>query len=107
MAEEVKEETKPENTRFRVRLTHPAERKRTVFSTVSEGRARTYLQNHYPRGTEAYLEHPDGTTESFENERQGENGGDADPWGAFDPETYTPPEETETPAGTDWGDRES
>lgn len=102
---DTKQETQ-ENTRFKVRLSHPAERQKVVFSSLSENRARTYLANHYPRGSEAYLEHPDGTAESYEAERQGENGGDAEPWAEFDPNAYTPPDEAEPPGASDWADRE-
>lgn len=93
--------------RYKVRLSHPQERKRVVFSSVSEARARQHIVNRYPRGSEAYLEGPDGKTEHYEHERQGEYGSDADPWAPFDPEAYVPPNEVEVPVSQDWGDRES
>lgn len=92
--------------RWRVRLSHPNERKKTVFSTVSEGRARTYITNHYPRGGEAYLEDPDGNTFSYENERQGEHGEDAEKFADFDPDAYQPPEEVSPPGSSAWADVE-
>jgi hypothetical protein len=112
---ESKEETKQTDTdgsgksvgRYKVRLTHPQERRRVVFSSVSESRARKHIATRYPRGTEAYLETPDGKTEHYEHERQGEYGSDADQWAPFDIESYRPPEETESPVSSDWADRES
>ena len=92
--------------RYKVRLTHPQERRRIVFSSVSESRARQHIVNRYPRGTEAYLEGPDGKTEHYEHERQGEYGADADKWGPFDIEKYQPPEEVEPTVSSDWADRE-
>jgi hypothetical protein len=91
--------------RWKVRLTHPQERKKVVFSSVSENRARQHLANNYPRGTEAYLESPDGKTEHYEHERQGEYGTDADPWAPFDIDSYQPPAEVEPPVSSDWADR--
>lgn len=91
---------------YYVKLSHPAERKRVVFRSVSEKRARAHIENRYPRGSEAYLEKPDGSTESFENERQGEHGTDADPWAAFDVEAYKPPDEAPAPGTSAWGDVE-
>jgi len=92
--------------RWRVRLSHPHENKRVVFSSVSERRARNFVRNRFPRGEEAYLEAPDGTTESYQNERTGPHGEDADQWDAFDPETYVPPEEAPPPGEAAWQDVE-
>src|ERR1700751_2581129 len=83
----------PPTGRWKVRLSHPRDNRRTVFSTISESRARRHIANRFPRGSEAYLEAPDGTTESYEHERQGSYGEDADQWAPFDPDAYVPPEE--------------
>lgn len=91
---------------FKVRLSHPSSNKRIVFRSVSEKRARTWVQNRFPRGSEAYLEKPDGTFESFEAERAGENGTDADQWADFDPATWQPPEEAVAPGQSAWADVE-
>jgi hypothetical protein len=93
--------------RYTVRLSHPAERKKAVFSSVSLTRARRFVQNRYPRGEEAYLEHPDGTIESYQHERSGPRGEDADQWAPFDPEKYQPPEETAAPGESVWQDVEA
>jgi hypothetical protein len=97
----------PPTDRWQVRLSHPAERRKVVFSSVSESRARAYLQNRYPRGEEAYLEGPDGSTESYQHERTGEYGEDADKWAEFDPDKYKPPEEQPPPGESSWQDVEA
>jgi len=97
----------PPTDRWRVRLSHPLSNKRVVFSTVSETRARKFIANRFPRGSEAYLEGPDGTTESYEHERQGPYGEDAEQWAPFDPEAYKPPEEAEPPGQSAWADVEA
>jgi hypothetical protein len=90
---------------FLVRVSHPTALKRIVFRSVSEKRARAWVERMCPRGSEFYLEKPDGTFESHEAERQGDYGVDADAWAAFDPETYVPPSEAEPPGETAWSDR--
>lgn len=93
--------------RWNVRLSHPHERKRVVFSSISEKRARRFIANRFPRGEEAYLEGPDGSTESYQHERTGPHGEDAEQWGEFDPEAYKPPEETAPPGESAWHDVEA
>lgn len=97
----------PPTERFKVRLSHPLDHRKIVFSSVSEKRARRFIANRYPRGSEAYLELPDGSTESYEHERTGPYGEDVEQWGAFDPDTYKPPEEAEAPGESAWADVES
>jgi len=99
--------TADEVGRYRVRLSHPSHNKRIVFSSVDEGRARVFVQNRFPRGEEAYLETPDGGTESYQHERQDEYGRATDKWAAFDPETYVPPSQQEAPGQSEWGDIEA
>jgi hypothetical protein len=99
-------QSSPPTERWKVRLSHPLERRRTVFSSVSEQRARNRIQNNYPRGEEAYLEGPDGHTESFQQERTGPYGEDAEQWAAFDPDKYQPPEEAAPPGESAWADTE-
>lgn len=97
----------PPTARYKVRLSHPLSNKRTVFSSVSETRARRFVANRFPRGEEAYLEGPDGTTESYQEERAGPYGEDVEKWQPFDPEAYVPPEEAEPPGQSAWADVES
>jgi ATP phosphoribosyltransferase len=91
---------------FKVRLSVASANKRIIFRSVSEKRARAFITTRFPRGAEAYLESPDGETESYEHERAGENGVDADQWSAFDPATYQPVEEVVAPGQTAWADVE-
>lgn len=91
---------------WRVRSSHALDQKRVHFRSVSETRARTWLMNHAPRGSEMYLEGPDGKTEHYEAERQGDYGVDAEPWAPFDPESWRPPAEQEAPGQSDWADTE-
>lgn len=91
---------------FKVRLSHPDLNRKTVFRTVSESRARKFLTNRFPRGEEAYLEHPDGTTESYQAERTGEHGKDTDLWSSFNPDEYQPMEVGVPPGDSAWADRE-
>lgn len=90
----------------KVRMTHPSLNKRVVFRSISEERARNWLESHYPRGSEAYLELSDGTTEHHEMERQGENGARADKWGPFDPEEWIPSDQAPPPGDSAWADKE-
>jgi hypothetical protein len=96
----------PPTARWKVKLSHPLDRRKQVFSTVSESRARNFIANRYPRGEEAYLEGPDGTTESYQAERAGPYGEDMDQWQPFDPDSYKPPEEQEPPGQSAWQDVE-
>lgn len=91
---------------YRVRSSFPEDRKRILFSSVSETRARKFITNRFPRGEEAYLELPDGSFEAYQHERQGEHGTDTDQWAPFDPESWRPPAEQEPPGQSAWGDRE-
>jgi len=99
--------TKPEPIRFfKVVLTHPSLNGRVVFRSVSERRARAWLEAHYPRGSEAHLVTPDGETHHFEAERTGERGADAEQWAEFDPSTWVPVEQSVPPGQDAWSDVE-
>lgn len=96
----------PPTGRYKVILSHPLDHRKVVFSTVSERRARAFIARRYPRGQEAYLQHPDMTTEAYQAERTGPYGEDVDQWAPFDPDSYRPPEEQEPPGQSAWADRE-
>lgn len=110
MADDTATTTKPskreEAPRYRVRLSHPQEQRKQVFSSVSEARARGHVEQHYPRGSEAYIENPDGSFVHYESERSGERGQDAEKWGPFNPEDYRPPAEAIAPGVDEWADQE-
>jgi len=91
---------------FLVRSSHRQDNRRILFRSVSEARARGFLRTRFPRGSEAYLEKPDGSFEHYETERAGEHGEDMDQWQPFDPESYRPPAEQTPPGETAWADRE-
>ena len=89
-----------------VRLTHPNHNKKVVFRSVSKNRAEDFLMRRYPRGSEAYIQYPDGTTHHYERERQGELGVDHDPWAEFDPDSWIPPDSQAPPGESAWSDKE-
>lgn len=91
---------------YKVRLSHPNHNKKIVFRSVSKTRARNFIERRYPRGSEAYIEHPDGAIESYEHERQGDFGTDAERWAPFDPETYQPADQSPPPGDSEWSDKE-
>lgn len=90
----------------KVILTHPKLMGQTVFRSISETRARAWLEAHYPRGSEAYLQLTNGSTEHYEAERRGENGTDADRWQPFDPADWVPAEQQAPPGDSEWADKE-
>jgi hypothetical protein len=91
---------------YKVVATHPNLHKRVMFRSISETRARQWLANHYPRGSEAHLIAPDGTTEHYERERAGEHGEDASLWAPFDPESWIPVDQNPPPGDSEWADKE-
>jgi hypothetical protein len=98
---------KPEKPKFHlVKLTHPNHHGRIVFRSISPVRAKAFIEARYPRGSEAYLEHPDGSTEHHEAERTGEFGMDSERWAPFDPESWVPPEQAPPPGDSEWADKE-
>lgn len=96
----------PPTDRYKVKLSHPLSHAKTVFNSVSERRARSFIQNRFPRGEEAYLAMPDGSFESYQEERAGPYGEDMDKWQPFDPDAYKPPEEQDPPGQSQWADVE-
>lgn len=92
---------------WRVVLTHPNHNGKTVFRSISETRARLWLVNHCPRGSEMHLVGPDGSTHSYEHERVGENGNDAERWDSFfDPAEWIPVDQAPPPGDSEWADKE-
>ena len=89
-----------------VKLTHPNHHDRIVFRSISEQRAKAFVENRYPRGSEAYLESPDGKTFHHEAERTGELGTHADTWAEFNLEAWVPPDQQPPPGDSEWADKE-
>lgn len=96
----------PPTARFKVRSSFPLDQKKVLFSSVSEKRARLFITNRFPRGEEAYLELPDGSTEAYQHERTGPYGEDAEQWAPFDPASWLPPAEQSPPGESAWADVE-
>lgn len=92
---------------WRVISSHPLDRERTLFRSISEKRTRRWLENHFPRGEEAYLKAPDGSFASYVVERHGPHGEDMDSWQPFDPSAWRPPAEQDPPGDSAWADVES
>jgi hypothetical protein len=105
-ATESKTNPKNEPQWYKVVSSFPEDRGRVLFRSVSEKRARNFVQNRFPRGSEAHLRLPNGQHEHYEAERQGEHGQDAEPWGPFDPDSWQPPAMQEPPGQSAWGDVE-
>jgi hypothetical protein len=93
--------------RFKVVSSHALDQGRVLFSTVSEKRARAFIQNRFPRGEEAHLVTPDGKTESYQHERTGPHGEDVEQWQPFDAAAWRPPQEQPPPGETAWQDVEA
>jgi hypothetical protein len=91
---------------YLVKLTHPNHNAKVVFRSVSQNRAENFLMKRFPRGSEAYLVHPDGTTYHYEAERQGDLGKDSDAWAEFDPSSWIAPAEQAPPGENAWSDKE-
>ena len=91
---------------YKVVLSHPNHNGKVVFRSVSEKRARAFIENRFPRGSEAHLVMPDGSTHHYEAERSGEKGQDTDRWAPFNPEDWRAPEEAVVPGQDAWSDKE-
>jgi hypothetical protein len=85
---------------FMVKTANPRANGRILFRSVSQKRAMAWIEQHIPRGGEFYLEAPDGSTMSYEQERTGEKGADTDQWQPYDPSTYVAPELNQAAAGS-------
>jgi hypothetical protein len=91
---------------YKVRLTHHTHNRKVLFRSVSEKRARKFLADRFPRGSEAYLELPDGSEEHYEHERQGDMGTDTEAWQPFNHEEWVPPDSMVPPGESAWSDKE-
>jgi hypothetical protein len=92
--------------RFKVVVSDPNAMDRTLFSSVSKKRARSYVEQHCPRGQHFFLLNPDGTMESYEHERHsgGPQGEDIEAWQAFDRDAYSSPELNPVNTNDPWAD---
>lgn len=90
--------------RYKVVVSNNMAGDRVLFSSVSESRAKAWIVSHCPRGSHFFLLSPDGSMQSYEAERSGLQGEDADPWAEFDRAAYQAP--TLAPVNTNdpWAD---
>jgi len=75
-----------------------------LFSSVSQKRARAYIERTCPRGSHHFLMNPDGSMESFEFERSGSQGEEVDQWQPFDREAYQAPDLSPVSSNDPWAD---
>jgi hypothetical protein len=79
---------------------------RVLFSSVSEKRAKKWIEDHCPRGSHFFLLGPDGSMSSFEHERNsgGPQGEDVETWQPFDRDAYQAPELSPVNTNDPWAD---
>jgi hypothetical protein len=90
--------------RYKVIVSNNMTGDRVLFSSLSEKRAKAWIEGHCPRGSHFFLLAPDGSMQSYEAERTGVQGEDAEPWAEFDRDAYQAP--TLAPINTNdpWAD---
>ena len=90
--------------RFKVIVSNNMAGDRVLFSSVSERRARNYVEQKCPRGSHFFVLSPDGAMHSYEAERTGSQGEDVEQWAEFDRDAYQAP--TLAPINTNdpWAD---
>ena len=92
--------------RYKVLVSNATHGDRTLFSSVSEKRARKYVEDHCPRGSHFFVRSPDGTDWSYEHERHtgGPQGEDVEAWQPFDREAYQAPDLAPVSTNDPWAD---
>jgi hypothetical protein len=92
------------SSRFKVIVSNNMAGDRVLFSSLSEARAKAWIEGHCPRGSHFFLLTPDGTMLSYEAERTGVQGADADSWSAFDRDEYQAPSLAQINTNDPWAD---
>jgi hypothetical protein len=77
--------------RYKVIVSNNMAGDRVLFSSVSKKRAMAWIEGHCPRGSHFFLQSPDGSAQSYEAERSGFQGEDAETWADFDRDAYQAP----------------
>jgi hypothetical protein len=92
--------------RYKVIVSDPTANDRTLFSSVSQNRARTWVEQHVPRGQHVFVLNPDGSMDGYEFERisGGPQGEDVEMWQPFDRDEYSSPELTPVNVHDPWAD---
>lgn len=92
--------------RYKVVVSNKMNGDRVLFSSVSEKRARKYVEEHCPRGSHFFVLSPDGSMSSYEHERHsgGPQGEDVEVWQPFDRDAYQAPELSPVNTNDPWAD---
>lgn len=92
--------------RFRVIVSNNMAGDRTLFSSVSEKRARNYVEDKCPRGQHFFVLSPNGDMHSYEAERLtgGPQGEDVEAWQVFDRAAYQAPDLAPVNTNDPWAD---
>lgn len=90
--------------RYKVIVSNNMAGDRVLFSSLSETRAKAWLEGHCPRGSHMFLLSPDGSMLSYEAERTGVQGADADAWAEFDRDAYQAPTLAPVSQNDPWAD---
>ncbi len=92
--------------RYRVIVSNNMAGDRVLFSSVSQKRARKWVEDHCPRGQHFFVLGPDGSMESYEAERAsgGPQGEDVEMWSEFDRDSYQAPKLDPVNTNDPWAD---
>ena len=92
--------------RYRVVVSNNMAGDRVLFSSVSQTRAKAWIEGHCPRGSHSFLLAPDGSMSSYEAERLtgGPQGEDLEAWQPFDRQAYQAPELAPVNTNDPWAD---
>jgi hypothetical protein len=95
-----------EPIRYRVIVSLKTAGDRVLFSSVSQKRAKRWIEDHCPRGSHFFLSCPDGSMLAYEHERHsgGPRGEEIDPWQEFDRDAYQQPELAPVSSHDPWAD---
>jgi hypothetical protein len=92
--------------RYKVLVSNATHGDRTLFSSVSQTRARKYVEQRCPRGQHFFVRDPDGNDWSYEHERHtgGPQGEDVEVWQPFDRDAYQAPDLQPVSSNDPWAD---
>jgi hypothetical protein len=92
--------------RYKVIVSNSMAGDRVLYSSVSEKRARKYVEDKCPRGQHFFVLSPDGSMSSYEQERLtgGPQGEDVEAWQSFDRDAYQAPDLSPVNSNDPWAD---
>jgi hypothetical protein len=93
-------------SRYKVIVSNKMAGDRVLYSTVSEKRAKKFIEDRCPRGQHFFLLAPDGSKSSYEQERLtgGAQGEDVEAWQDFDRDAYQAPDLSPVNTNDPWAD---